>query len=336
MGWEPSTALGVSLETNCSCSVLPQPWKRAAMGWCPPADLNTDWQSQCHSSPSSTMPSTCALVLLLLALCTELPPAPAQQHRGDRGNGPAASPPPHRAQRGQRPPAALPAPSKAGVCPAVGSSPTRPTRRYCLSDHSCPGAEKCCLLRDVRVCLLPTAESLGSPVGVSCGVSCCNETACGHGERCCARCLRVEPAKSGLCPRKRARRDAACPNLCTDDRDCPGDQKCCFSGCGLTCTTPYTAKSGACPVVLRGSLGPCLDRCDSDADCPGAKKCCTTGCGHVCKLPTEVRPGLCPPTTTRAGECLILCLEDKDCPPSQKCCMQDCGRTCVPPLQGTA
>lgn len=23
----------------------------AAMGWCPPADLNTDWQSQCHSSP---------------------------------------------------------------------------------------------------------------------------------------------------------------------------------------------------------------------------------------------------------------------------------------------
>uniref|UniRef100_A0A8C9EKY3 WAP domain-containing protein n=1 Tax=Pavo cristatus TaxID=9049 RepID=A0A8C9EKY3_PAVCR len=166
------------------------------------------------------------------------------------------------------------------------------------------------------------------------------------------------PAKSGLCPRKRARRDAACPNLCTDDRDCPGDQKCCFSGCGLACTT----KSGACPVVLRGSLGPCLEWCDSDADCPGAKKCCTTGCGHVCKLPTEgksfvtlpagplpgpaahhtipslctctVRPGLCPATTTRAGECLILCLEDKDCPPSQKCCLQDCGRVCVPPLQG--
>uniref|UniRef100_A0A669NZH3 WAP domain-containing protein n=1 Tax=Phasianus colchicus TaxID=9054 RepID=A0A669NZH3_PHACC len=167
------------------------------------------------------------------------------------------------------------------------------------------------------------------------------------------------PAKSGLCPWKQARRDAVCPNLCTDDRNCPGDQKCCFSGCGLTCTTPYTgvhppawvctlpmckgcdahshslaAKSGACPVLLRGSLGPCLDRCDSDADCPGAKKCCTTGCGHVCKLPTEVRPGLCPATTTRAGECLILCLEDKDCPPSQKCCLQDCGRTCVPPLQG--
>ncbi|XP_040544216.1 WAP four-disulfide core domain protein 3 isoform X1 [Gallus gallus] len=311
------------------------------------------------------MPSTCALTLLLLALCAELSPASAQQHRGDRGNAPAASPPPRRAQRGQRPPAALPAPSKAGMCPAVGSSPTRPTRRYCLSDHSCPGAEKCCLLRDVRTCLLPAAgmgscgaaaagqgtgatgepcspahstssltETLGSPGGVSCRVSCCNETACGHGERCCIRCLRAEPAKSGLCPRKRARRDAVCPNLCTDDRDCPGDKKCCFSGCGLSCTTPYTAKSGACPVVLRGSLGPCLERCDSDADCPGAKKCCTTGCGHVCKLPTEVRPGLCPATSTRAGECLVLCLEDKDCPPSQKCCLQDCGRACVPPLQG--
>lgn len=275
------------------------------------------------------MPSTCALTLLLLALCAELSPASAQQHRGDRGNAPAASPPPRRAQRGQRPPAALPAPSKAGMCPAVGSSPTRPTRRYCLSDHSCPSAEKCCLLRDVRTCLLPAAgmgscgaaaagqgtgatgepcspahstssltETLGSPGGVSCRVSCCNETACGHGERCCIRCLRAEPgkvdcdrgavlvlgwtchgaeagvgsfvtvramhqccrarlalsrtlsplsppAKSGLCPRKRARRDAVCPNLCTDDRDCPGDKKCCFSGCGLSCTTPYTGT--CCP-----------------------------------------------------------------------------------------
>ncbi|XP_021272631.1 WAP four-disulfide core domain protein 3-like [Numida meleagris] len=282
------------------------------------------------------MPSTCALALLFLALCAELLPAPAQQHRGDRGNAPAASSPPRRAQRGQRQPAALPAPSKAGMCPAVGSSSARPTRRYCLSDHSCPNAEKCCLLGDVRACLLPTAESPGSPGVVNCRVSCCNETVCGHGERCCVRCLRTEPAKSGLCPRKRAQHDAACPDLCTNDRDCPGDQKCCFSGCGLACTPPYTAKAGACPVVLRGSLGPCLERCDSDADCPGAKKCCTTGCGHICKLPTEVRPGLCPAATTRAGECLILCLEDKDCPPSQKCCLQDCGRACILPLQGTA
>ncbi|KAM6243177.1 uncharacterized protein M6G45_011497 [Spheniscus humboldti] len=106
--------------------------------------------------------------------------------------------------------------------------------------------------------------------------------------------MRAEPAKPGLCPRKRAQRSAAaCPNRCTDDRDCPGDRKCCFSGCGLSCAPPGTGsrraavKPGACPVALRGSLGPCLELCDTDGDCPGAAKCCTTGCGHICKPPTE-------------------------------------------------
>uniref|UniRef100_A0A8D2MD96 WAP domain-containing protein n=1 Tax=Zonotrichia albicollis TaxID=44394 RepID=A0A8D2MD96_ZONAL len=48
-------------------------------------------------------------------------------------------------------------------------------------------------------------------------------------------------AKPGLCPRKRAQsRAAACPNRCIDDRDCPGEHKCCFSGCGLACTPPDT------------------------------------------------------------------------------------------------
>uniref|UniRef100_A0A8B9V544 WAP domain-containing protein n=1 Tax=Anas zonorhyncha TaxID=75864 RepID=A0A8B9V544_9AVES len=144
----------------------------------------------------------------------------------------------------------------------------------------------------------PPAESPGycpraGPSGASCGASCSNDTACGPAEKCCthsccARCLPAQPAKPGLCPRKRAwRGTAACPSRCADDRDCPGDHKCCFSGCGLACTSPHTAKPGVCPVVLRGSLGPCQELCDTDSDCPGARKCCSTGCGHVCKAPTE-------------------------------------------------
>ncbi|XP_063206394.1 WAP four-disulfide core domain protein 3 [Chroicocephalus ridibundus] len=181
-------------------------------------------------------------------------------------------------------------------------------------------------------------------------MSCRNDTACSPGEKCCtrgccARCMRAEPAKPGLCPWKHARRSAAaCPNRCADDRDCPGSRKCCFSGCGLACVPPDTgsrraaAKPGVCPVVLRGSVGPCLELCDTDGDCPRLAKCCTTGCGHVCKPPTKARPGLCPAVADgdRAAECLLLCLQDKDCPPGQKCCLQDCGRACVPPLRGTA
>uniref|UniRef100_A0A493T082 WAP domain-containing protein n=1 Tax=Anas platyrhynchos platyrhynchos TaxID=8840 RepID=A0A493T082_ANAPP len=300
--------------------------------------------------PSIMMPGAGTLVLVLLALCVELPPSPAQQPRaGDHGAAPTAGPLPRRAPRGRRLPATLPAPGKAGECPAAGSSPPRPSRLYCLSDHSCPGAEKCCRHGDVRACLLPATESPGycpraGPSGASCGASCSNDTACGPAEKCCthsccARCLPAQPAKPGLCPRKRARRGtAACPSHCADDRDCPGDHKCCFSGCGLACTSPHTAKPGACPVVLRGSLGPCQELCDTDSDCPGARKCCSTGCGHICKAPTEARPGLCPPAAAGvgAGECLTLCLQDEDCPPSHKCCLRDCGRACVPLLQGKA
>ncbi|XP_071615930.1 WAP four-disulfide core domain protein 3-like [Heliangelus exortis] len=294
-------------------------------------------------------------LLLLLALVLELSLTPAHQSRsGDHGSAPASTLAPRRARRGRWPPAALQDPGKAGECPTGRSGAHQPLRLYCLSDRSCPGAEKCCRSRGVRTCLHPTAESPGycprtnGATGESCTTGCHNDTACAPGEKCCTRgccahCLRPEPAKPGSCPRRLARRrDAACPNRCADDRDCPGDLKCCFSGCGLACIPPGTGirhaavKPGACPVVLRGSLGPCLELCDTDRDCPGAAKCCTTGCGHVCKTATEARPGLCPPEADGDGkaQCHLLCMQDKDCPPGQKCCLRGCGRACVPLLQG--
>uniref|UniRef100_A0A8D0L0H6 WAP domain-containing protein n=1 Tax=Strix occidentalis caurina TaxID=311401 RepID=A0A8D0L0H6_STROC len=39
---------------------------------------------------------------------------------------------------------------------AVAQTPLRPPGLYCLSDRSCPGAEKCCHSGQVRTCLLPT------------------------------------------------------------------------------------------------------------------------------------------------------------------------------------
>ncbi|XP_025912789.1 WAP four-disulfide core domain protein 3-like [Apteryx rowi] len=316
------------------------------------------------------MPGERALLLLLLAL---LPPAPAQpQGAGGRGAAPAAvplPPPLRRAPRGRWPPAAVAVPSKAGECPAGSGGLPRPSRLYCLSDHSCPGAEKCCDAGQSRTCLLPATVSPGycpaaSSAGTdTCGTSCHNDTACGPGQKCCslgccARCVGAQPAKPGFCPRKRALRSgAACANQCADDHGCPGTHKCCFSGCGLACTPPdagggsVAAKPGACPVVLRGSLGPCTELCHGDGDCPGAAKCCSTGCGRICKPPMEgkataaspsrciaMRPGLCPPAATGdpATGCLALCLEDKDCPPGQKCCLLHCGRACVPPLWGKA
>ncbi|XP_051659150.1 WAP four-disulfide core domain protein 3-like isoform X2 [Manacus candei] len=324
--------------------------RKSSLAWPAPAPAEFKSQpiAQKHSIDRSAMLGQRSLLLVLLALL-----ALAQQHgRGDQGAAPTFS----AAPQGHWTPTASPAPPKAGECPAGESGAPWPPGLYCLSDHSCPGAEKCCQSGQVWTCLLPTTESpgycprAGSAIGPSCGASCHDDTACHSGEKCCTRgcctrCVHAEPAKPGFCPRKRTQRSAAaCPNRCTDDRDCPGDHKCCFSGCGLACAPPDTgshhasAKPGTCPMVLRGSLGPCLELCDTDGDCLGDDKCCTTGCGHVCKPPTRVWPGLCPPAVdgNQADKCLLLCLQDKDCPTSQKCCQQGCSRVCIPPLWGTA
>lgn len=110
------------------------------------------------------MPGQRTLLLLLLLLFEELPPTPAQQHRaGAQGAAPAATPTPRRAPRGRQPPAARPVPRKAGECPAGRSRLLSTPTLYCLSDHSCPGAEKCCQIGEVRTCLLPSTGTAGFP-----------------------------------------------------------------------------------------------------------------------------------------------------------------------------
>ncbi|XP_072773193.1 uncharacterized protein [Taeniopygia guttata] len=253
MGHEPRTAPGVSPKLNCSCPALPQSrncaaMRRSSLAWPAPtpAGFKSQPLAQKHIDCSAMLGHRTLLVLLaLLAL--------AQQHSPrDQGTAFTLTESPHQALQGHWTPTAPPAPPKVGECPVGASGAPWPSRLYCLSDHSCPGAEKCCQNGKVWTCLLPTTESpgycprAGSAIGPSCGTRCHNDTTCHSGEKCCTRgcctrCVPAEPAKPGFCPRKRAqRRAAACPNHCTDDRDCPGEHKCCFSGCGLACTPPDT------------------------------------------------------------------------------------------------
>uniref|UniRef100_A0A7M4EL45 WAP domain-containing protein n=1 Tax=Crocodylus porosus TaxID=8502 RepID=A0A7M4EL45_CROPO len=104
-------------------------------------------------------------------------------------------------------------------------------------------------------------------------------------------------------PRKPASPDfAPCPNQCEDDRTCPGDEKCCFTGCGLGCMSPYKGTDRGCPAMPTAQpKGPCLDACLDDSECPGDEKCCDTGCGHHCQAPhsgTDPRHIHSPPPPT--------------------------------------
>ena len=45
--------------------------------------------------------------------------------------------------------------------------------------------------------------------------------------------------KPGVCPRRRVLHTfARCNSSCSDDTDCPRNEKCCFTGCGRGCLPP--------------------------------------------------------------------------------------------------
>lgn len=121
----------------------------------------------------------------------------------------------------------------------------------------------------------------------------------------------VPSAKPGVCPRRRWS-SGLCAELCSDDSDCPSEEKCCHNGCGHQCTAPYTGSMcGKIPQwgslgvityvwtpffffgasVKRGRCGlpqgtpMCAEYCYHDGQCPGEQKCCKTTCGHACSEP---------------------------------------------------
>ncbi|TSP68478.1 WAP four-disulfide core domain protein 18 [Bagarius yarrelli] len=47
--------------------------------------------------------------------------------------------------------------------------------------------------------------------------------------------------KPGICPWRKLGL-GHCAEYCTNDSDCPGEEKCCSNGCGHQCTIPYTGE----------------------------------------------------------------------------------------------
>uniref|UniRef100_A0A4W5NUD3 WAP domain-containing protein n=1 Tax=Hucho hucho TaxID=62062 RepID=A0A4W5NUD3_9TELE len=134
----------------------------------------------------------------------------------------------------------------------------------------------------------------------------------------------------GVCPRRRWG-VGICLELCSNDSDCPNDEKCCHNGCGHVCIVPYTANPGVCPRRRRG-VGMCAEICSNDSDCPNDEKCCHNGCGHDCIAPTQ--PGMCPRRRWGSGMCAEFCSNDSDCPNDEKCCHNGCGHECIAPYTG--
>ncbi|KAL4238992.1 hypothetical protein ACF0H5_003696 [Mactra antiquata] len=65
--------------------------------------------------------------------------------------------------------------------------------------------------------------------------------------------------KNGYCPPKPDRGGllGACAPTCRDDSSCPGEQKCCYSGCGLKCVDPLDTEATLPVCQQPKEIGPC-------------------------------------------------------------------------------
>lgn len=166
MGHEPSTALGISPKLNCTCPALPQSrncaaMRRSSLAW--PAPTPAGFKSQPIAQnhiDCSMMLGHHILLLVLLALLSL-----AQQHSPrDQRTALTFTASPHWTLQGRWTPTAPP-PPKGGECPVGASRAPWPPRLYCLSDHGCPGAEKCCQIGTVWTCLLPSTGTAAHSKG---------------------------------------------------------------------------------------------------------------------------------------------------------------------------
>uniref|UniRef100_A0A672M2Q5 WAP domain-containing protein n=1 Tax=Sinocyclocheilus grahami TaxID=75366 RepID=A0A672M2Q5_SINGR len=89
--------------------------------------------------------------------------------------------------------------------------------------------------------------------------------------------------KPGVCPNSKFG-IGVCADMCSQDGECPNDEKCCSNGCGHQCTAVSKVKPGVCPKRFPG-VGLCKGLCVNDIDCPKDQKCCSTKCGRECTPP---------------------------------------------------
>ncbi|XP_069089503.1 WAP four-disulfide core domain protein 8-like isoform X1 [Pleurodeles waltl] len=150
----------------------------------------------------------------------------------------------------------------------------------------------------------------------------------------------AEAEKIGSCPPDTSVCTTKEPNECEMDSDCLTNKRCCFSKCGLKCTSPLPGKIGHCPTQttlckIDQKIPP--DQCTNDKQCPGQQKCCSPRCGIECTDPAiNEKDGYCP---YEENQCLKpqggdLCKTDDDCPELQKCC-GSCKKMCTRSVQAT-
>uniref|UniRef100_A0A8C5DD30 WAP domain-containing protein n=1 Tax=Gouania willdenowi TaxID=441366 RepID=A0A8C5DD30_GOUWI len=95
-------------------------------------------------------------------------------------------------------------------------------------------------------------------------------------------CFFLPEVKPGACPKYvLAPLFKHCADKCSNDYDCPLNEKCCYQGCGRVCVTINQVKPGECPKYdLVPYFEPCADKCHNDYDCADHEKCCYHGCGR--------------------------------------------------------
>ncbi|XP_033121010.1 neurogenic locus notch homolog protein 1-like [Anneissia japonica] len=120
---------------------------------------------------------------------------------------------------------------------------------------------------------------------VTCDVTdSCPEPACTNPvylpNNCCPVCWPPEE-KDGFCPETSFSDIGTCEDTCQHDVNCTGDQKCCFNGCGLSCTDPQSEPTTLCDQSPCQNGGTCIDILSTVIMCQ-----CSPGFhGKYCEIP---------------------------------------------------
>ncbi|XP_072489716.1 WAP four-disulfide core domain protein 8-like [Notamacropus eugenii] len=87
--------------------------------------------------------------------------------------------------------------------------------------------------------------------------------------------------KKGSCPPFPFKGITNCSATCQKDKDCPKENKCCNSSCGLVCTPPWEVKPWDCPPQPSFCKTIKKPLCQKDEECGWNEKCCPN-CGLTC------------------------------------------------------
>ncbi|XP_039514678.1 keratin-associated protein 10-4-like [Pimephales promelas] len=199
---------------------------------------------------------------------------------------------------------------KPGVCPKTDSKIRCIRKDYelCADDSECPKNQKCCRTACGGTrCTAPVAVNPGvcprrtyeaaecawirfepcvDDSDCAINLKCCNN---GCGLQCIAPVYYENTEVSPITNNDPAKCSMKGFVSCTDDSECPKNQKCCSTSCGGSlCMVPVTVNPGVCPRRTYEAaecawirFEPCVD----DSDCAINLKCCNNGCGLQCIAP---------------------------------------------------